>query len=339
MRKIALSIMLLLMAAMIWASPSVKIKDIAKIKGIRSNQLMGYGIIVGLNGTGDKSDIGILSTINMLKKYGVDADTKSLKPKNVAAVMVTAILPPFANEGERIDVLASSIGDASNLQGGVLLQTPLLGADGKVYAVAEGAVSIGGMNSGAATRGQQNHLTVAKLPNGAIIERNVKMDYIKDGKIDLLLDTSDFTTASRIQKAINSHFGLEIAKAINPGLINVKIPISMNDESASFVSSILQLRVNPDEEAKIVINERTGTIVMGDQVTVSKVAIVHGDLKVTVSVNNQQAEGSALNIKEGTTVQTLVDALNSVGATSKDIISILQAMKAQGALHAELEII
>lgn len=339
MKRIALSLMLLLMATMIWASPAVKIKDIAHIKGIRSNQLMGYGLIVGLNGTGDKSDIGILSAINMLKKYGIDADTNSLKPKNVAAVMVTATLPPFANEGEHIDILASSIGDASNLQGGVLLQTPLLGADGKVYAVAEGSVSIGGLSSGGGGRGQQNHLTVAKLPSGAIIEKNVEMDYIDHGNIELLLDTSDFTTASRVEKAVNNHFGLEIAKSINPGLIKIKIPISMEDESSSFVSNVLQLSVNPDDEAKIVINERTGTIVMGEQVSVSSVAIVHGDLKVTVTKNNQQSEGTALNIKEGTSVQTLVDALNSIGASSKDIISILQAMKEQGALRAELVLI
>jgi flagellar P-ring protein precursor FlgI len=339
MKRISLTFMLLLMAAMIWASPNVKIKDIAHISGIRSNQLMGYGVVVGLDGTGDTSNMAVLSTINMLKKYGVDADIKSLKPSNVAAVMVTATLPPFANEGEKISVLASSIADATNLQGGVLLQTPLLGADGKVYAVAEGPISVGGLSSGGGGRGMKNHLTVAKLPEGAIIEKNVAMNYIKNGKIDLLLNTSDFTTASRVKKTVNSHFGLELARAVNPGLIEIKIPVSMSDDSASFVASILQLKVNPDDEAKIVINERTGTIVMGEQVPVSSVSIVHGDLKVTVSKNNQQNEGTALNIKEGANVQTLVDALNSVGATSKDIIAILQAMKEQGALHAELKLI
>lgn len=341
MNRVLIFIFNMYILNLILVAQVVRIKDITTIKGIRSNQLTGYGIVIGLNGTGDTSNIGVYSAINMLKKFGVDVDTRALKPKNVAAVIVTATLPPFVMPGEKIDILVSSIGDATSLQGGVLLQTPLIAANGKVYAVAAGPISIGGISAGIGARGGQNHLTVATIPDGALVERDVNMEFVdRNGNIHFLLKNKDFTTASRIEDTINNYFGLELAKAINSGDIKVKVPYSLRDNITGFIAKIQSLDIALDKIAQIIINERTGTIVMGENVKISKVAVMHGDLKVTISEKGSvNSEGSGIVIDEGASVDSLVKALNSVGATPKDIIAILEAMKAAGAIHAELKLI
>lgn len=347
-------------------SAVTRIKDIARVQGVRSNQLMGYGLVVGLNGTGDsnKSTETIQSIVNMLKSYGVSVNQSTLKADNVAAVMVTATLPPFVREGDTIDVTVSSLGDADSIQGGTLLQTPLRAGNGNVYAVAQGAVSTGGFMAGRGGSGStatKNFPTVGMTPNGAIVERTVEDDLGTDGSLSLSLSNPDFTTASRIASAINSQYG-GIAKAANPGRIDISVPAYYRNNVVGFVSSIEELPVMPDHAAKIVVNERTGTIVMGGDVSVDEVAITQGGLSIKVQKNRNASQPDPFSY--GTTIVTrntdvrvkedkastivlpatanisdIVGALNAVGATPRDTISILQAIKASGALHAELQII
>ncbi len=345
-------------------SAVTRIKDISRVQGVRSNQLMGYGLVVGLNGTGDsnKTTETIQSVVNMLKSYGVSIEAATLKPKNVAAVMVTATLPPFVREGDALDVTVSSIGDAKSVQGGTLLQTPLRAGNGTVYAVAQGAVSTGGFMAGNGGQGvQKNFPTVGLTPNGAIVERTVEDDIGTNGNLSISLAKADFTTAARVAAAINSQYG-GIARATNPGRIDVAIPSYYRGNVVGFVASIEELPVTPDNIAKVVINERTGTVVMGGNVSVDYCSITQGGLTIKVAQSedaNQPApfsygttvvtkgtdtEASEDNAKtivmEATTnVADIVGALNSVGATPRDMISILQAMKAAGAIHADLEII
>lgn len=349
------------------AVPAVtRIKDISHVQGVRSNQLMGYGLVVGLQGTGDSSSKAletIQSVANMLKSYGILVNQSSLKADNVAAVMVTATLPPFAHEGDTIDVTVSSIGDADSIQGGTLLQTPLRAGNGNVYAVAQGAVSTGGFVTGrGGSSAQRNFPTVGTTPNGAIVERTVEDEIGSDGNISLSIAKPDFTTASRMAAAINAQYG-NIAKAVNPGRIDISIPAYFRNNVVGFVSSIEELPVMPDNAAKIIVNERTGTIVMGGDVAVDEIAITQGGLSISVSRTNDISQPNPLSY--GTTVTAnntavrakddkahsivlpattanvgdIVGALNAVGATPRDIISILQAMSASGALHAELQII
>ena len=348
-------------------SAVTRIKDIARVQGVRSNQLMGYGLVVGLNGTGDsnKSTETIQSIVNMLKSYGVSVNQSTLKADNVAAVMVTATLPPFVREGDTIDVTVSSLGDADSIQGGTLLQTPLRAGNGNVYAVAQGAVSTGGFmagrGGGSGSTATKNFPTVGMTPNGAIVERTVEDDLGTDGSLSLSLSNPDFTTASRIASAINSQYG-GIAKAANPGRIDISVPAYYRNNVVGFVSSIEELPVMPDHAAKIVVNERTGTIVMGGDVSVDEVAITQGGLSIKVQKNRNASQPDSFSY--GTTIVTrntdvrvkedkastivlpatanisdIVGALNAVGATPRDTISILQAIKASGALHAELQII
>ncbi len=346
------------------ASAITRIKDISKVQGVRSNQLQGYGIVVGLNGTGDSnSSIETVQSIaNMLRRYGIAVAQGSLKADNVAAVMVTATLPPFVREGDTIDVTVSSMSDADSIQGGTLLQTPLLAADGKVYAVAQGAVSTGGFQArGGGSNVQKNFPTVGTTPNGAIVERTVEDGLPNDGQLSLSLAQPDFTTAARIASAINAQYG-SIAKATNPGRVDISVPAFYKDNVVNFVSSIEELPVMPDHAAKVIVNERTGTIVMGGDVSVDEVAITQGGLTIHVEKNRQTsqpapfsygstvtAKNTKVNAKEDkantivlpatANVSDIVGALNAVGATPRDTISILQALKASGALHAELQII
>ena len=355
---------LLLATSTVFAESAItRIKDIAKVQGVRSNQLIGYGLVVGLNGTGDNDDIPqtIYSTISMLRTFGITVSAAELDAKNVAAVMVTATLPPFAREGDNIDVTISAMGNAKNIQGGTLLQTPLRAADGEVYAVAQGPVSTGGFVAGNGNRAQKNYPTVGTTPNGAIVERTVEDDIGNKGVISLSLANADFTTAARIAGAINSSYG-GIARAANPGRIDIRIPNYYRSNVVEFVATIEELPVMPDSVAKIVFNERTGTIVMGGNVTVDECAITQGGLSIRVTndpnINqpspysygttivanreNVQAEDEPSNsIVMGPTanINDIVGALNAVGATPRDCISILQAMKAAGAIHAVLEII
>lgn len=340
-----------------------RIKDVAKVQGVRANQLQGYGLVVGLANTGDsdtKSVQTMQSIANMLKTYGVTVPSTQLKSKNVAAVIVTAQLPPFAKPGDNIDLTVSSIGDAKNLQGGVLLQTPLRAANGLVYAVGQGPISTGGFMAGNGGNSQQkNFPTVANLPSGAIVERDVPMQFSNNGSISLSLAQPDFTTANRISEAVNYRFG-SIATARDPGTVVISVPMGYQDNVVGFVASVEDLPVVADNIAKIVINERTGTVVMGANIAVDSVAVTQGGLTVKISrttdvsqpppfsggrtttttntnVNVQEDEAHTIVLPSTANVGDVVNALNSAGATPRDIISILQAIKASGALHADLQ--
>ena len=344
---------------------SARLKDVAKVQGVRANQLMGYGLVVGLNGTGDSDKMKqtIQSIGNMMKDFGVVISTSGLKPKNVAAVIVTATLPPFVREGDTIDITVSSMGDAKSIQGGTLLQTPLKAGNGNIYAVAMGAVSTGGFTAGrGSNNAQKNFPTVGTTPNGAIVERSVEDDILApNGVLSWSLNKADFTTASRIAQAINSQYG-GIAKAANPGRVDVTVPAYYRNNLVGFVSSLEELTVTPDNLAKVVVNERTGTIVMGGDVSVDTIAITQGGITVKIgkdydviqpppfshgntvilpdeNVDVQEQTASSIVLPATSNINDIVGALNSVGATPRDIISILQAIKASGALHADLELI
>ncbi len=346
-------------------SAVTRIKDIAKVQGVRNNQLMGYGLVVGLPGTGDSDDTlqMIQSTVSLLRSFGITVNAADMDSDNVAAVMVTATLPPFVREGDTIDVTVSSMGDADSIQGGTLLQTPLRAANGEVYAVAQGPVSTGGFvaGNGSGNKAQKNFPTVGTTPNGAIVEKTLEDDLGKNGQISLSLSQVDFTTATRITNAINAAYG-GIARAANPGRIDINIPAYYRANVVGFVASIEELPVMPDNIAKVVVNERTGTIVMGGNVTVDECAITQGGLSIrvqrsqevsqpdpfsygsTMVTNNTEVDakesGSSSIVMPATSnINDIIGALNAVGATPRDCISILQAMKAAGAIHAVLEII
>lgn len=343
---------------------STRIKDIAKVQGVRSNQLIGYGLVVGLAGTGDSNKTleTLQSVANMLKEFGVSISSSQLKTKNVAAVMVTSQLPPFVREGDTIDITVSSMGDAKSIQGGTLLQTPLRAANGQVYAVGQGAVSTGGFTaSGGGSTRQKNFPTVGTTPNGAIVEREVESELGSDGSLSLSLSRADFTTASRISNAVNARYG-SVARATNPGRVDITVPYAYRNDIVGFVAGLEDLYVTPDNIAKVVVNERTGTIVMGGNVAVDEIAIAQGGLSISIEKNTDISQPPPFTL--GETIKTrntdvdvaeekantivlpatanvgdIVGALNAVGATPRDIISILQAIKAAGAMHADLEII
>ncbi len=356
-----------LLLTLLLASPvqAERIKDLADIEGVRGNALVGYGLVVGLNGTGDSSNSSpftINSITAMLERFGVNVrpDISTMKPKNIAAVMVTAELPPFARPGQRLDVTVSSMGDSKSLRGGTLLITPLLAGDGKVYAVAQGALSVGGFAAaGKGTSTVKNHPTVGKVPNGARIERAAPRGLHPDQeKIVLTLHEADFTTARRMQDAINRQMGKGIAKAVDSGTIEVFNPTG---NAVELVAELEQIELATDHRAIVVVDERTGTIVMGEEVKIDKVAVAHGNISVSVSENPEVSQPFAfaagttttvdrtnLNVDEEdaklvvlprqVTLASLVSALNSVGATPSDLIAVLQAIKAAGALHAELRV-
>ncbi len=365
-RKILFFILIIIM---LWVfslpalSVEVSIRDLVQIEGIRGNQLFGLGLVVGLNGTGDKMKVTPQMLKNLIAKFNINPDV-AMKPKNIASVMVTAELPPFARPGDKIDVVVSSIGDAKSLQGGILLQTPLKGADGNVYVVAQGPVSIGGFafqTGGGGAKAQKNFPTVGRVVGGGIVENNVKIDFVIGGKIKLLLKDPDFTTSVKIAKTINEKFNSLLAEAVNPGEVDVNIPLKYKRSPVEFVSILENLKVSPQTKAKIVVNERTGTIVIGEDVKISKVAVAQGNITVTIQSNPQVSQPPPLSggttqtvsqeslkvteknahfvvLSQGATVKDLVDALNDIGATPQDVISILQAIKEAGALHADLEV-
>ncbi|BEU87202.1 flagellar basal body P-ring protein FlgI [Selenomonas sp. TAMA-11512] len=346
------------------AAAATRIKDIARVQGVRDNQLIGYGLVVGLNGTGDSNKTlqTLQSVANMLRGFGVTINQANLKTKNVAAVMVTATLPPFAREGDTLDITVSSMGDAKNIQGGTLLQTPLQAGNGEIYAVAQGAVSIGGFSAGqGGSSSQKNHPTVGMTPNGAIVERTIEDNIGSGGTISLSLGRGDFTTAARVADAINAQYG-RVATAANAGRVDVTVPTYYQGNIVSFIASLEDLYITPDNPAKIVVNERTGTIVMGGNVAVDEVAITQGGLSIAISrdydvnqpgpfsmgstvisqndnVDAQEQKANSVILPATANISDVIGALNSIGATARDIISILQAMKAAGALHADLEII
>jgi len=345
----------------------VRLKDLISIEGVRENQLVGYGIVVGLAGTGDKQTtlFTTQSLANLLSRMGVAvANATSMRVANVAAVMVTATLPAFADPGVKIDATASAIGDASNLQGGMLLMTSLRGANGQTYAVAQGAVVTGGFVAGRGGATQMvNHPTVGRVPEGATVEKAAP-SVEPSTSVRLQLHTADFATSSRIAEAINHQFGGKeiIAHAENSALVAVATPAEWKDRMAEFIAGVEDVKVEVDRAAKIVINERTGTIVMGNDVRVSPVAILHGNLTVEIQTNllvsqpNMNSQGTTqvvpetkvtakdepthnVLLKEGATVEELVRALTAIGSSARDIIAILQNLRAAGALNAEIEVI
>ncbi len=344
---------------------AARIKDIAELKGVRENQLVGYGLVIGLNDTGDTDTTGFtMGTIaNMLENMGITVDREELDVGNVAAVMVTADLPPFAKCGVKIDVTASSIGDAESLFGGTLLRTPLMGPDGKVYAVAQGPVLVGGFSfSGATAQMQKNHPTVGRVPDGAMVEKEVPFSLPQNGDLVYHLYQSDFTTASRMVEVINNYFGEPIASAEDSGSVIINMPTEFNGQTVNFVSKLERLELRPDTIARVVVNEKTGTIVMGADVRLSKVAISHGNLKLVVKdrigvsqplpfsrgettvvpeteqMEVEEGKGRMMVMDRGVTLGEVAAALNAIGATPHDLITIFQSIKAAGALHAELVI-
>jgi flagellar P-ring protein FlgI len=346
---------------------AARLKDIVDIEGVRQNQLVGYGLVVGLAGTGDKQTTVFAnqSLTNMLQRMGVAVSPTAILVKNTAAVMVTATLPPFAQPGTRIDVTVAAIGDASNLQGGILILTSLRGADAQIYAVAQGAVVTGGFSAGRGGASQTvNHPTVGRAPNAAMVERAAPSVEPKT-VARLQLRDPDFTTSARIVEAVNKKFGSEAkpaAHAENSGLVSVTIPAEYAARTTEFIAELETLSVEPDRAAKVIINERTGTIVLGKEVRISPVAIMHGTLNIevqTVSAVSQpmpESQGTTpvvqqdkvsakeeksrnLVLKQGATVEELVRALAAIGSTPRDVIAILQSLRAAGALEAEIEVI
>ncbi|MFK5880901.1 MAG: flagellar basal body P-ring protein FlgI [Sulfurospirillum sp.] len=331
-----------------------KIKDIANIIGVRENQLIGYGLVVGLNGTGDgsSSKFTLQSLSNLLQTVNVKIKPADIKSKNIAAVIVTAKLPPFARQGDKLDVTISSIGDAKSLQGGTLLMTALKGVDGKIYALSQGSVTIGGMNGKGG--GQLNHSTNGAIFSGALVERDVVYDIYNQKFANLSLKRSDFNTAVNMQKALNAFFKEKVATAIDPRTIRLEKPQDLS--MVEFLAKTQNVDVNYKKEEKIVIDERTGTIVSGIDIHVSPVVITHGDITikieprkilpkdktevnmgdgVKIAVNQNQ-----LNIKSGEiTIANITRALHKLGAKPKDIISIIENIKRAGAINAKLEII
>ncbi len=344
---------------------AARVKDIANVGGVRDNQLMGYGLVIGLNGTGDKkgTEFTIRSVTSMLTRMGITIDPSAVSVKNVAAVMVTAKLPPFAKKGGRIDVIVSSIGDSSSLQGGTLLFTPLKGANQMVYAIAQGPVSLGGyIGGGGGDSVQKNHATVGRIADGAIIEREVEMDLNSRKELTITLRNHDFSTAVRLAEIVNQNLKQGIARPQDAGTVVLSIPPEYENRAIELIASVENLDVRVDAPARIVLNERTGTVVMGESVRISTVAISHGSLTIQVrtqvevsqpgafskgqtvvvpqkDVSVDEQEARLMVLQSGVTVDEVVRALNSVGVTPRDLIAILQAIKAGGALQAELEII
>jgi flagellar P-ring protein FlgI len=345
-------------------STAARIKDLAYINGVRSNQLVGYGLVVGLNGTGDKSNTIFTnqSLANMLEKMGIRIDPKLTKVNNIAAVTVTADLPPFGKIGNKIDATVSSIGDAKSLGGGILLLTPLKGADGEVYAMAQGSLVVGGyLASGTGATVQKNHPTVGRVPNGVTIEREISYTDMKGDSLLISLKSPDYTTARRMAERINQSFN-GAANAKDGGSVAVTTPDEFKPNLVKFVSMIENLDVKPDNAARIVVDEKTGTVVMGENVLISTVAVSHGNITVQVKedanvsqplpfgrgrtvttpdtqIKVEEDKGRWVVIPEGITIRELVNAMNATGVPTRDIITILQTIKAAGALYAELEVI
>ncbi len=343
---------------------AVRLKDIASFSGQRDNQLIGYGLVVGLAGTGDKNNVSFTtsSLANMMDKMGIGVDPDDVKVKNVASVMVTARMPVTSKPGSRIDVTLSSVGDASSLLGGVLLQTTLKGVDGKTYALAQGSLTVGGFTAeGAAARTQKNISTVGVIPGGATIERGIPFQFNDQSKLTLNLRTPDFSTSQDISERVNEAMGGPFSKAMDAATVQVQVPPQYTNNLVPLMASLENIEVSPDAPAKVVVDEKTGTVVLGRNVRISQTAVAHGNLQITVQETEQvsqpgpfsqgqtvvtpetaldvREENRRLMVVEGATLQELVDGLNAIGATPRDLISILRTMQVSGALHAQLEVI
>lgn len=359
----------LVFASVVLAGPAQalsRIKDLASVEGVRTNQILGYGIVVGLNGTGDtlnNAPFTRQSLTAMLERLGVNTRGANMRTANVAAVMVTANLPPFATQGTRLDVTVSALGDAKSLQGGTLLVTPLLGADGEVYAVSQGPVAISGFQAeGDAAKITRGVPTVGRIANGGVVEREIDFALNKLKTLRLSLRNPDLTTARRMAAAINDFLGGAAAEPTDPSTVVLQIPARFQGNMIKLLTEVEQLRVEPDQLARIVIDERSGIIVMGKDVRVSTVAVAQGNLTVTISEQPQVSQPEALSrgetvvtprsnvkvdteggnklalVRESVTLAELVDGLNALGIGPRDLISILQAIKTAGALQAEIEV-
>lgn len=355
----------LLLLALSQPALAIRIKDIASFDGVRDNQLIGYGLVVGLNGTGDgdQTRFPVQSLVNVLERMGISVNRIDVQVKNVAAVMVTATLPPFAKQGSTIDVLVSSLGDAKSIAGGTLLQTSLKGGDGQVYAVAQGGVltnsfSYGGQGSTAT----KNHPTAGRVSSGALVERELPNALTGKSILKLNLHQPDFTTATRMASAINNRFQTQLASCNDPGAVTLLVPDAYQGRTVEFVADLELLQVQPDNPARVVLNERTGTIVMGDNVRISTVAVSHGNLSLYIkedsqvsqpgpysrgktvvtpdtTVNVTEDKGGMALLQPGANIGDVVRALNTLGATPRDLINIMQSIKAAGALQAELTVL
>lgn len=387
-------IIFVVIAVVLMALPSVgisaRIKDITTIKGIRTNPLFGYGLVIGLNGTGDKDGtrFTVQGLVNMLEKMSIHVSPNDVKVKNVAAVIVSATLPPFARIGQRLDITTSSIGDASSLQGGTLLLTPLAGVDRKVYALAQGAIVVGGYSIGGDAGGGavKNHPTVGIISGGATVEKEIPLLLMDKKELTILLNSPDFMTADRIAAAINAEFGAGSVIPADSGTLHLKVPESYQGRIVGMIAKLGNLEITPDSIAKVIVNEKTGTVVIGENVRISTVAIAHGNLSIQIKeskvvsqpgpfgtvrklenaapaapvqmdkgvvvasggatvvtpdtdINVQEEKSRLFIVPSGRSVGELVKALNAIGVTPRDLITILQAIKAAGALQARLEII
>jgi flagellar P-ring protein precursor FlgI len=345
---------------------ATRIKDIASFDGVRDNQLVGYGLVTGLNGSGDSDQafIHLQTVVNLLERMGITTNIAGMKLKNVAAVMVTATLPPFTKQGSKLDVLVSSMGDAKSIAGGTLIMTPLKGGDGQVYAVAQGSILTNSFAfGGQAASAQKNHPTAGNIPSGALVERELPNVLTGKSVLRLNLNQADFTTAARIERAINDKFKAPIATTTDPGSVILKIPDEYANRTVDFVASLETLEVRPDIQAKVVLNERTGTIVMGESVRISTVAVSHGNLSLVIKetplvsqpapfsktgetkvvprtdIKVEEESRRLMVVPEGASIGDVVRALNLLGVTPRDLIGIFQAIKASGALQADLSII
>lgn len=385
--KFTCCIALLLIAVLPWEAAGARIKDIVSIKGVRPNQLFGYGLIIGLNGSGDKdgTTFTVQGLANLLERQGIHVSAQDIKVSNVAAVMVSASLPPFARVGKKLDVTVSSIGDAKSLQGGTLLLTPLKGADGRVYALAQGAVAVGGFTAGGSAGGgvTKNHPTVGMISGGATVEREIPLSLDEKKEFTLVLHHPDFITASRIAEQVNGYFREPLAKPLDSGTLRIQVPHRFQDNVVALLAEVGQLEVKPDSDARVIVNERTGTVVIGENVRISTVAVAHGNLSIQIKETQQvsqipafygpeemrssppvetkkgsvvapggatvvtpdsdvsvgEEQNRLMLLQEGRTVGDLVRALNAIGISPRDLITVLQAVKAAGALHGELEIL
>ncbi len=338
--------------------PEVRLKDLGRIGGVRSNQLVGMGLVVGLQGTGDRGDLVLAMLGNLVENFGISMSRDDLRSKNAAVVTVICKLPPFARNGENIDVTVSAAGDAKSLEGGVLLQTPLKAATGDVYAVAQGPLSIGGFSAGSSgSRLSKNISTTGRIPNGAIVERETAWETDQD-MIRFLLRKPDFTTANRVVSALNQRYGA-VAYATDAGCVEIRIPPQFRRRTSRFIADLEGLYIRPDTVARVVVNERTGTVAMGGDVKISEVAVAHGNLTVSIrvqkavsqpepfsggitvpleqaSITAEEERGSLAHLETSATIDDVVKSLNTLGATPRDIITILQAIDNAGALQGEL---
>jgi flagellar P-ring protein FlgI len=365
MRRLAVSCLFALLTLALPAPAGVRVKDLTMIAGARENQLVGYGLVVGLAGDGDLNPVyTVQSMANILQRFGITVPAATLSSKNVAAVMVTADIPAFLKSGSRLDVTVAAMGDAKSLQGGVLLQCPLVGADGNTaYAVAQGTIAVGGFIGGASGGGgatvQKNHPTVGTISGGALVEKEIPTQIVRDNHVDLVLREPDFTSAARLAAAINLTY-TNTAHAMDSTLVRVTLPNGLESYPVDFIARLEAIEINPDVSARVIINERTGTIVATSRIRISSCAVAHGDLTISIAssldvsqpapfsktgnttvtprtdTKVNESKGTLVPLGEMPTIEKVAAGLNAIGVTPRDMMAIFQSMKQAGALQAEL---